>query len=446
MSQENLILSDDLDGEARNFAYSYSEPLLEATPDPSLWGWTFDRIYQDLGDRQQLQQLLADCRQNPPNRVIVQRLDDLGDSLEEVGDRLAQFAAMGVALIALDTPLGNTGEPLSHTDLLQVFKTLQQSQQSRRIRKGHARNRVRALPPPGSAPYGYRRGKDRYTIDRATAPVVKDFFDHFLLYGSLRGSVRYLQKKYNKKISVSTGKRWLTSPVYRGDLLYRDGEIVADTHAAILSQDEAAQVDRLLRRNRQLPPRTASAPRSLAGLIACATCGSRMTVTRVTARHKTQEYLYLRPIACPNQPKCRAIAYDRVLEQTVHRICEDLPRAVSGVPLPDMDRIKQGIQAQIAAQTNILDQLPVLLESGVLDAETAELRAYNLRTEISALQRQLAQLPPVNLKVIAQTISLPQFWFDLSEAERRFYFREFIRQIQLHRTDTDWEIQLEFVF
>jgi hypothetical protein len=109
-------------------------------------------------------------------------------------------------------------------------------------------------------------------LDRAAAPVVKDFFEQFLLYGSVRGAVRYLAKTYRKRIAVSTGRRWLTHPVYRGDLLYQDGRVLRDTHTPILGREEAAQVDRLLRRNRRLPPRTASAPaiaggpRSLSGM------------------------------------------------------------------------------------------------------------------------------------------------------------------------------------
>jgi hypothetical protein len=142
-------------------------------------------------------------------------------------------------------------------DLLKLLQQVQREQRSRRIRQGHAQNRVMALPPPGKAPYGYRRSKHRYVVDRSTAPVVKDFFEQFLLYGSLSGAVRYLAKRYGKKIAVSTGHRWLTNPVYRGDLAYQNGELVSDTHVAILSREEAAQIDRLLRRNRRLPPRTA---------------------------------------------------------------------------------------------------------------------------------------------------------------------------------------------
>ena len=315
-----------------------------------------------------------------------------------------------------------------------------------RIRQGHARNRLKALPPPGKAPYGYRRGKDRYILDRTTAPVVKEFFEQFLLYGSLRGAVRYIEKKYGKKISVSTGQRWLNNPVYRGDLAYQNGHEISDTHTAIASREEAAQIDRLLRRNRRLPPRTASAPRSLAGLVFCGECQSAMTVTRVTARRREREYLYLRPTSCTKQPKCSAIAYEEILQQAIAKICQDLPRAVAEINVPSMDGVKGGIASQIAHKQDILTQLPTLVINGILDLETSELRAYKLRTEISQLQSQLAQLPPVNLQAIAQTVSIPRFWLDLSESERRFYFREFIQQVEIVRNPEAWQLRLIFIF
>jgi DNA invertase Pin-like site-specific DNA recombinase len=429
----------------RVLAYSYSDPLFESVPDASIWGWDVDRVYQDLGDRQQWQQLLEDCQTGSVSYVLVRRLEELGESVEAIGNHLTQLEALGVHLIAIEEPVGASDQPLRRSDLLHLLQSVQASQRRRQLRRGHAHNRIKTLPPPGKAPYGYRRGKDRYALDRSAAPVVKDFFDHFLLYGSLRGSVRYLQKKYNKKISASTGKRWLTSPVYRGDLTYQTGEVVQNTHVPILSREEAAQVDRLLRRNRRMPSRTASAPRSLSGLVVCGTCQSPMTISRVAPRNG-QQYLYLRPTACPNQPKCRSIPYEQILDRTIEQICQDLPPAVAGTPMPDIDQIKQGLTAEITAKDAILKQLPALVSSGVLDTKTADLRAYNLRTEMAALQARLAQLPPVNLKAIAQVVSIPQFWLDLSEAERRFYFREFIQQIQILRQETAWKIQLIFIF
>jgi hypothetical protein len=65
---------------------------------------------------------------------------------------------------------------------------------------------------------------------------------------------------------------------------------------------------------------------------------------------------------------------------------------------------------------------------------------------MSALQAKLATLPPVNLRSVAQAVSIPQFWLDLSETERRFYFREFIRQIEIIRQDKEWELRVIFIF
>lgn len=171
-----------------------------------------------------------------------------------------------------------------------------------------------------------------------------------------------------------------------------------------------------------------------------------MTVAHVTTRRKNSEYLYLRPISCLKRPKCHAIPYKEVLEQTIAAICRDLSPAVAGMNVPQMDTVKSSLTDAIARQQEILAQLPTLIETGVLDTETAQLRAYKLRTEISEIQAKLATLPPVNLRSVAQAVSIPQFWLDLSESERRFYFREFIRQIEIIRQDAVWQIQLIFIF
>jgi DNA invertase Pin-like site-specific DNA recombinase len=438
-------------------AYLFSDPLVELSPDPGQWGWDIHHIYRDLGSSQgrpQLQQLLKDAEASPVDYLLVRQLEELGSSIQEISDRLVALADRHIRVIAIEqkpTPELEHNQGIIpatdlRVDLLKLLQEIQRQQRSRLIRQGHARNRLKALPPPGKAPYGYRRGKARYALDRSAASVIKDFFEHFLLYGSLRGAVRYIAKKHSKSISVSTGHRWLTNPVYRGDLAYQNGDVVPNTHVPIISRDEAAQVDRLLRRNRRLPPRTASAPRSLAGLVVCGECEAPMIVTRVTAPYREQEYLYLRPKQCPQKPRCASLAYEQVLEQIIQRICQDLPLAVSGAPLPRIEVLQQNVQAAIAQKQAILAQLPDLITTEILDPETAELRAYKLRTEIAKLQDKLAQLPPVNLLALAQTVSIPRFWLDLSETERRFYFREFIREVRIIRQADKWQCQLVFIF
>lgn len=435
-------------------AYACIAPYLEDTPTLKSWGQTVEHVYLDqwspMAQRPQLQQLLQDCAATPPSTLLVRQLADLGESLTTIANCLDTLETLGVTVLALDqsycSPTDTTA-PVDRSDLLQLATQIQTQQRRYRLQAGHAQNRTKVLPPPGRAPYGYRRGRDRYALDRTTAPVVKAFFEHFLLFGSIRGAVRHLEKSYGKRISASTGQRWLTHPAYRGDLAYKDKTIIRNTHTPLISREEAAQVDRLLRRNRRLPPKTASAPRSLAGLVECQECQSTLKVSRVTRPRQSQEYLYLRPIACGRSGKpCKAIAYADVLDKTINLVCQNLPSAVNALQASPVSSIKGQLLAAIQHRETTLSHLPDLLKQGILDDTTFNLRTYTLRGEISDLEQQLSQLPPENLLQIVQTLSIPQFWQDLSEAERRVYLREFIQKVLISRDGGTWDIHIQFVF
>jgi len=141
------------------------------------------------------------------------------------------------------------------------------------------------------------------------------------------------------------------------------------------------------------------------------------------------------------------VPYEPLLQAVIERICEDLPQAVSRLNSQGLSEAKAGLEGAIAAKERILVQLPELEEQGILDADTAALRRYRVRTELATLRGQLAQLPPVNLQELSQTVAIAQFWLDLSESERRFFFREFIQSIELVRDQSgQWQPQLKFIF
>jgi hypothetical protein len=135
------------------------------------------------------------------------------------------------------------------------------------------------------------------------------------------------------------------------------------------------------------------------------------------------------------------------LKLTIEKICQELPPTVAQLNLPNLDFVKNNFIAKIQQKQEIIEQLPLLKEQGILDQETLDLRSYTLKTEISKLRTQLDQLPPGDLKMIVKPVSLSQFWLDLSETERRFYFREFIKKIEIVRTESkNWQLNLVFVF
>jgi len=55
----------------------------------------------------------------------------------------------------------------------------------------------------------------------------------------------------------------------------------------------------------------------------------------------------LRPLQCPRTKKCSAIAYEKILNSTIERICQDLPPTIAQISLPDLEGIKRGMSEEI---------------------------------------------------------------------------------------------------
>lgn len=417
--------------------YNYTDPLLDKMPDLSIWGWEIDKIYQDIGKRNELEKLILNAQIESINYLLVFNLVELGDSLAEVVNNIKKIEQLNIEIIALNQEYKTSDfqiitDETTKQKLNQIWLDINQTHLQRKLKQSHAKNRLKILPPPGKAPYGYSRGKDSYIINRATAPIIRAFFDRFLIYASIRDSVRFLAQKYNKKITPSTASYWLTNPVYRGDLRYQNQQIISDTHTPIISREEAAQIDRILKSHRRVKPRSASADYCLAGLVECSQCRSKFKVTSVTQKYQKKKYLYLTPINCSQQKRCKSITYSLILAQVISNICDKFKLIENNIQTPDLELIQQSITTAINKKIEIINSLDNLVSSNILDTQTASLRNYQLQTEIAELKTKLAQLPPNNLETIAKTLSLEQFWYDLSEAERRFYLREFIQSINIH--------------
>ena len=270
-----------------------------------------------------------------------------------------------------------------------------------------------------------------------------------MLYASIRDVVRFLAQKYNKKITPSTARYWLTNPVYRGDLRYQNQQIIPDTHTPIITREEAAQIERILKSHSRVQPRSASANYCLAGLVQCNQCQSNLKITSVTQKYHQKKYLYLTPTQCPQAKRCPSLDYKQILEQVIKSICEQFKLIEKNVQTPDIELIKDKLKKEINNKSDIIKQLEDLVTNKVLDRQTASIRNYQLQTEIAQLKTQLAQLPPNNLETIAKTLSLEQFWYDLSEEEKRFYLREFVRLIKINLsslTNKKWKIELDLYF
>lgn len=418
---------------APTLRYDYGHPTLDRERLRQIdWHSPAPLWVDTTPERPRLQALIHQYANVPGTRLLTPAWDRLGDSLAGIYQAHHALSQAGIVLVVAQ------GDALDWEQVNCIQKYLQR----RNIILGHIEAQTKHQPPPGRVPYGYQWGETGYLPDPKTEPVVRAFFEHFLLYGSVQAAVTFLKDNYHKNITITTGIRWLSAPVYRGHTQTKHQPLQCHTHPALLSPAEAAQIDRIRQRNQKVSRRSASAPHALAGLVQCGRCQQAWRVNSVSIKYKQNTYLYLSPAACPQRPLCAGVAYQPFWQAVVEHLCPQLKQLFEQ-PLP-FGVIKQGLQGQILQKQQLLTQLNELKDQGILDELTVQMRTVTLQTEINQMQNKLAQLPPVNLQEIAQTASLPTFWLDLSPAEQRVYLREFLHHLEIQFEGQKYRVRLVF--
>ena len=138
-------------------AYTYTDPLLDKMPDLSIWGWEIDKIYQDIGTRLELNQLISDAHNDCFDYLLVFHLFELGDNFTEVIDNIKKIEELNIEIIALNQDYKTSKFKTilveeNKQKLNKIWLDIQQTLHQRKLSKSHAKNRLKTLPPPGRAP------------------------------------------------------------------------------------------------------------------------------------------------------------------------------------------------------------------------------------------------------------------------------------------------------
>jgi len=159
--------------------------VLEPTPDSTVWGWEVDQLSR-FGKREELQ-LVRDAQAEPAQYLLIRRLEELGDSLQEVSDRIAELEALGVQLIEQPYNSSDLGQSSTaiRTDLLLLLQEIQRASRSRRMPWACPQSHQ---CPPTAWKSALRLPARQEKSMIAVLPSSQGFFDHFLLYSSLGGS------------------------------------------------------------------------------------------------------------------------------------------------------------------------------------------------------------------------------------------------------------------
>lgn len=407
------------------------------------YGVPSDRIFFDVesgadGDRAGYNTVLERVRQGITRRIVVPCFDRFTRSPLLWEEAIVEFQRYGAQLQALSGGLVDLDSPEG------IYRSRIDAAAAAYVREKNSHNatqgweRTRRLQKAVNPPFGYRVEGDRYVINHQIYPkggtvveVAREVVETFLSDGTQRGTVRRLIAKYGlNQISSRNGddfardrtklRQWLQNPILRGYTAYfgnrgRHRLVIPEiTHEALISPQEAVQIDRLLDAKSKRGGMPTQATYTVSGLVFCE-CGSRCI------KRKQRYY-------CSN-------VYDNPLPSTCDRR--------NGLLLQEAENAAiWAITTQAARIAQWID-IPEIEETPELQALRRKLAVLGDDPDFEASRREL-QIKIVNLEhqqqLVADTLNHkrqeliaagtdPAFWLSLFDDEKRFVFTQLVDRI-----------------
>ncbi|MBD2057899.1 recombinase family protein [Oculatella sp. FACHB-28] len=427
-------------------------------------------------DRPQFQQLMELVRQQRVERVVVTRIDRLGRSLPSCAKTLEDFQKSGVLLQVLDGSVDlTTVGGRTQAGIMAVLAQMESEMISDRSRHGWEYLRQRRVAM--NAPFGYRKVEDRHQLDHETflclletgeemsrAKVARDLVDLFMKTRSLRQTIRALNEKYgiqqfqhtrstrsgfeHKGLfgrSPSGLRRWLTSPVLRGHLVYfaddpERTQIIHDTHAdqRLISDEEYRSIEEILGVNRERRGWGAIAPvYPLSGLVKCSVCGSTCYSSKAGAdlkHNRRQDYGYYfcragAVGACTNKNYVRMdVVEDKVITALIDRA-----NGIADLAEEPLETQEDPKIVELRAQIEGLEKLASNFGSN----PALEIAKQDISAQIEGLRNKSKARAEEQTDLIETLLTLRdrRYWDVLETTEKRSVFRLLVERIDVKPSD-----------
>jgi DNA invertase Pin-like site-specific DNA recombinase len=262
-------------------------------------------IYVDEGfsagskKRPELQRMLNDLHRF--DLIIFTKLDRFTRNVLDANEMVNEFNRVGVSIKAVEEDDVDT----STADGMFMFN-LKVSLAQRELAKGSERVKTvfeykvkKGQPITGSLPIGYKievgqNGEKQVVIDKEYEPFVREFYDHFKQYHSIRAAGLYVNEKHNQDRSYSFFSRLLTNELYCGT--FRGN---TDFCTGYVSREEWNEMQQLKKRHIKTTP--TNNVYLFSALMDCPVCQRRLTVNCCFKNMKDgskKKYIYYR---CPSE-------------------------------------------------------------------------------------------------------------------------------------------------
>lgn len=390
--------------------------------------------YRDV-ERPMFNRVLSWLRSGKYQVLVVPTLARFGRRAQKNLALINEFNKAGIHIFAIDEGYlsGDT------TEAFNIIGTgsLQAEMESRRIsdrsRKGKRGTRRRAEPGCGRPAFGLMRvmknGKKRLAPDPEKAELCEGLARIFVEeQGSLIRTERRIFDELGLRMAKSSIRSWIRNPHLRGHTYYpKTGQTHYHTHQPVLGQDLLAEIDQIIEDRKWYKGKNSHTPYNpLARKCVCHHC--KRIMQRKTDGH--YNYIRHRPVR-PGEQKCNSKNYayyedviaavDDALRRHAHEIVSDLVASDQNFQPSKALKQKESQLAELkkAYQLGKYNALKEAIEA--LEVEVLQMRQRERdRTVIDKNKAELIDI-----------ISMPLFWEEVTEDERRQIYRDLVRQVVL---------------
>lgn len=301
-------------------------------------------------------------------------------------------------------------------------------------------------------PFGFKNYVDETGIkrvgkDQERQLIVKDMLEHIFKHQSIRKTLIYLREKYDTELWYESLTKLLRNTMLCGE--YRGNKNYC---AAYMSRDEFDKLQYIVAH--QVKHNTVNRDYIFSGLIRCPGCGGVMVgcpLTTIKPNKKRYKYKRYRCTCFHNQRTCpnkkfvnETVLEKKLLAQVVDFLNTAKLKAVkvdSNQEEPNTKKLLENLKAQVT-RLNYSWQTGKIFDVAQYEKQYAELIA-----KIEELQKVRPIEKKKNFKNVEKILcdGWQDTYLKLSDANKRAFWRSFIKSIHLQwTTETKEIVDIEF--
>lgn len=288
-------------------------------------------------------------------------------------------------------------------------------------------------------------------IDEDAAMIMREAFQHFLKYGSMRMTQIHLQDKYGYFVDRSTFRHALQHKLYIGTYVHKEHGEFPNFCPPLIDEKTFYKVQEILKTNSRVyhdhkNSKTKKPKYIFGGLMNCPHCGKKLGGSAPTRQRKTMVPYVRKYYRCSRYSNQRACDYPHIIgEAQIEQFLLDNVRSLLENKIithkieqakPDGDEEKV-ITSRIATIEKKLSRLRELYYDDVIRKEDYEKDFVIFNTELTELQKEMEKLkttkPHFDVNFYKDFLSqdFETLYNELDEIEKRRLWLSVIKEIKV---------------